>query len=267
VRCRALLVAALVGLLASACRLELDVQVDMAEDGSGSVEVVVGVDGDGIERIGGDLQAVLAIDDLDAAGWTVEGPEEGADGFTRVRFAKLFDTPDEAAVIFEEIAGEDGPFQDFAVSHEPSFARTEWGFTGRIDFSGGLAGFGDEALAAELDGEPLGQTLEEIEAQLGEPLERVIQVAVGVQLPGDVTSNATEPTAGGGVWKVAFGGGPVAMEATGEEERTASVVGAVGAATCAVLFLLYGLVRLVLGFVRRRDHRADDDVGVGAPTS
>jgi hypothetical protein len=267
VRYRALLVAALVGLLASACRLELDVTVEMAEDGSGSVEVVVGVDRDGIERIGGDLEAVLAVDDLDAAGWTVEGPDEGADGFTRVRFAKPFDTPDEAAVIFEEIAGEDGPFQDFAVSHESSFAHTEWGFTGRIDFSGGLAAFGDEGLAAELDGEPLGQTVEEIEAQLGEPLERAIQVAVGVQLPGDVTSNATEPTADGGVWEVAFGGGPVAMEATGEEERTASVVGAVVAATCAVLLVLYGLVRIVLRFVRRRDKHEDDDVGVGAPTS
>jgi hypothetical protein len=146
-------------MLMAGCRLELDVHVDVAEDGSGSVEVVVGIDRDGIEHIGGDLEAVLAIDDLADAGWTVEGPEQEADGFTRLRFHKPFDDPEEASLIFDEIAGEDGPFQDFAVSHDSGFARTEWGFSGRIDFRGGLEAFGDEALAAELDGEPLGQTV------------------------------------------------------------------------------------------------------------
>ena len=239
-------------MLTAGCRLELDVHVDVAEDGSGSVEVVVGIDRDGIERIGGDLDAVLAIDDLDDAGWTVEGPEQEPDGFTRLRFRKPFDDPEEASLIFDEIAGEDGPFRDFAVTHESGFARTEWGFTGRIDFRGGLEAFGDEALAAELDGERIGQTVEEIEAQLGEPLERAIQVAVGVRLPGDVTSNATAPADDGGVWQVAFGEGPNAMEATGEDERTASVVGVGVAATCAALLLLYGLVRLILRIARRR---------------
>ena len=78
----------------------------------------MGVDRDGIKRIGGDLGAVLAIDDLKDAGWSIEGPDEESDGFTRVWFRKGFDDPEEAAAIFEEIAGEDGPFQDFAASRE-----------------------------------------------------------------------------------------------------------------------------------------------------
>jgi hypothetical protein len=248
-------------MLTAGCRLELDVHVEVAEDGSGSVEVVVAVDGDGIARIGGDLDAVLVLDDLEAAGWTAEGPDEDSDGFTRVRFRKPFDNPEEAAMIFDEIAGEDGPFQDFSVSHDSGFASTEWGFTGGIDFRGGLEAFGDEELAAELDGEPLGQTAEEIEAQLGEPLARVIQVAVSVQLPGDVTSNATEAADDGGRWPVAFGEGPVEMEATGAEPRTASVVGVGVAVTCTALLLLYGLVRLVLWITKRRNHSVSDDVG------
>ena len=75
------------------CRLQLDVNVEVAKDGSGSVEVVVGVDRDGIKRIGGDLGAVLAIDDLEDAGWSIEGPDEESDGFTRVWFRKGFDDP------------------------------------------------------------------------------------------------------------------------------------------------------------------------------
>jgi hypothetical protein len=239
-------------LLVGGCRLQLDVDVAVEEDGSGSVEVVVGVDRDGIDRIGGDLGAVLALDDLAAAGWAVDGPDAEDDGFTRVRFRKSFANPDEAAGIFREVAGEDGPFQDFAVTRQTSFARTEWGFEGRVDFAGGLEAFGDDGLAAELDGEPLGQTVEEIEEQLGEALSRMIQVRVGVRLPGDVSSNATTKAGNGAVWQVGFGEGTVDMEASGEEQRTSTLVGVGVAAAGVVLLLLYGLVRLAMRSSQRR---------------
>ena len=80
-----------------------------------------------------------------------------------------------------------------------------------------------------------------------------------MQLPGEVVSNATEPVAGGGAWQVAFGDDPVDMEATGEEERTASVAGLAVAGTCAALLLLYGLVRLIRRIARRRSGPVDDD--------
>ncbi len=246
--------------LLSSCRLELDVNVAVSEDGSGSVEVVVGVDADGIERIGGDLGAVLEVDDLTEAGWVVDGPDEESDGYTRVRFRRSFANAEEAADIFGEIAGEDGPFQDFAVRRETSLARTEWGFSGRVDFSGGLEAFGDDALAAELDGEPLGQSVEEIEAQLGEALSRIIQVRVSARLPGDVTSNATTKAENGAVWQVGFGDGAVDLEATGEEQRTSTLVGIAVAAVCAVLLLVYGLVRLAMRSTakRRGAHLAEE---------
>ena len=254
---------ALLGLLLGACRLQLDVHVIVEEDGSGSVEVVVGIDDDGIERIGGDLAAVLAVDDLEEAGWTIEGPDEDADGVTRVRFHKPFDTPEEATAILEEIAGEDGPFQDLQISRESSFARTTWGFTGQIDFRGGLEAFGDEGLAAELDGQPLGQTVEEIEAQLGEPLSEVIEVGVDVRLPGEVTANAPTQEADGERWVARFGEGTVAMAATGEEHRTTAVAGVAVAAGCALLLLVYGLIRLAMRHqARRRSEPMGDD---GAP--
>lgn len=243
---------ALLGLLASACRLQLDVNVAVEEDGSGSVEVVVGVDRDGVERIGGDLGEVLAVDDLTDAGWTVEGPDEEQDGFTRVRFRKTFANPEEAPAIFDEIAGEDGPFQDFAVRRESSFAKTEWGFRGRVDFTGGIEAFGDEQLAAELDGEPLGQTQEEIEEQLGEALSRIIQVRVGVRLPGDVTSNATTKAGNGAVWQVGFGDGTIDMAADGEEQRTATLIGLGVAAACVAILFFYALVRLAMRSSQRR---------------
>ena len=243
---------AVLGLVLGACRLQLDVNVQVDEDGSGTVEVVVGIDEDGIDRIGGDLEAVLAVDDLEHAGWTIDGPAKDADGFTRIRFRKPFATPEEASAIVEEIAGEDGPFQDFVVTRDSSFARTSWGFTGQVDTGGGVQAFGDEDLAAELDGEPLGQTVEEIEAQLGEPLSDVIDLGVSVHLPGEVTSNAPTRGSDGERWTAAYGDDPVAMEATGEERRSASVVGAGVAAVCAAVLLIYGVVRGFRWFRRRR---------------
>lgn len=248
------------GVLSSACRLQLDVNVEVAEDGSGSVEVVVGVDPDGIDRIGGYLGAVIEVDDLTDAGWVVDGPDLESDGFTRVHLRRSFANPEEAAAIFDDIAGEQGPFQDFAVRRESSFADTEWGFTGRVDFSGGLEAFGDGGLAAELDGEPLGQSAEEIEAQLGESLSRLIQVRVGVRLPGEVTSNATTKAANGALWQVGFGDGAIDLDAAGTQSRTSTLVAVGVGATCAVLLLLYGLVRLAMRSTarRRRDPITDE---------
>ena len=126
---------------------------------------------------------------------------------------------------------------------DSSFAATEWSFTGRVDFSGGLPGVGR---GTEVDGEPLGTTAEQIEAQLGESLSRLIQVRVGVRLPGDVTSNATTKAGNGAVWQVGFDDGVVDLEATGEEPRTARLV-AVGVGTAVtVLLMLFGLVRLAM---------------------
>jgi len=241
------------GVLLSSCRLQLVVDTAVDEDGSGQIEVAAGLDEDAVDRIGGDLAAVLATDDLVAAGWTVDPPALEDDGYLWVRLRRPFADARQAAAIFADIAGADGPFQDFSVRRKSSFARTEWGFTGRLDFRGGPEAFGDAGLAAELDGEPLGQTVAEIEAQLGEPLSEAIQVRVSVRLPGEVTSNAPVTVDHGGVWQVGFGERSVALEATGEERRTSSLVAVGVSAACAGLLVfagLWGLVRLV------RRHRA-----------
>lgn len=241
---RRLLLVALLAVLVSGCRLQLDVNVEVEEDGSGVIEVVVGLDEDAIDRIGGDLSATMEVGDLEEAGWTVDEPALESDGFTRVRIRHPFGTPEEAAEVFEQIAAEDGPFQDFEVTRDTSFAETRWGFSGRVDFRGGLEALGDEALAAELDGEPIGQSAEEIEAQLGDSLSRLIQVRVRARLPGEVTSNATTKAENGAVWQVGFGEGAVDLQAEGHERRVSTLVLAGVGAVCALALIVLLLVRL-----------------------
>lgn len=231
---RGLLLVALAVL--GACRLQVDVNVDVAADGSGEVEVVIAVDDDALERIGGDLAAVLDVASLEAGGWVIDGPAAESDGFTRVRIRHPFASPRAAADVFAQITPEDGPFQDFEVTRDSSLFETSVGFAGRVDFSAGVP---------SPDGTDL-ESVEELESRLGDSLSRLVQVRIGVRLPGDVTSNATTKADNGAVWQIGFGEGGVDLEATGTESRAATLVAVGVAAAVAVVLLLYVLVRLAM---------------------
>jgi hypothetical protein len=217
----------------AACTFQVDVDVAIAKDGSGSVEAVVTVDDAAIANVGGDLGQALALDALQAKGWTVQGPTRGADGRTTLRVRRTFADPSGSATAFEQLSGKDGPFQDFAVTRHRSLTSTRWGFTGQVDLDRGLGARRPE----------LSQDLTRLGDQLGDSLSRLVPVRVRVRLPGDVSSNATTKATNGAVWQVRFGGPPLHLQAHGTERRTSTYV----------LFGLGGLVALVLlvsGMVR-----------------
>ncbi len=252
---RALLLLAGALLALSACNLDLDVRVEVEPDGSGRVEVVAVVDPDGLTRIGGDLGAVLALDDLRAAGWTVEGPTNRPDGSGEVRLAQRFADPEAADAVFDDLASGSGLFRGFGVARERSLLRTRWEFRGTVDLGG-------EVAVSEAVGEEAAATLAELEQRLGDSLERILRLRVGVRLPGDVSSNATTKAENGAVWQVGFGGAPLELEATGTSTRTGVVVlGAIGAVLALVAVVVL-LVRLA-GRVRTPERATGS--GRGAP--
>jgi hypothetical protein len=181
------------------CRLDVTTAVDVRDDGSGTVEVAVGLDEDAVRRVP-NLRNQLRTDDLVDAGWTITGPVE-EDGTTWVRARKPFATPAEAGRVLNELVGEQGPFKDFAVTRDRSFARTSYGFKGTVDFVEGVEAFSDEELEQVLDGEALGDSVEEFTRRVGESLDRIFRFRVAVRLPGEVTSNAPGRAANGAVWQ------------------------------------------------------------------
>lgn len=244
-RIRRPLLAALALVLLAACQVRTEVAVDVEADGSGTITVSVGLDPDAASRVPG-LAEELRVDDLEATGWTVTGPEVEVDGFTWIRATKPFATPEDAGTVLAElgeIAGTDAPFRDFEVRRERSFARTEYGFTGTVDFSGGLEAFGDDALTAALDGEPLGESVEAIEQRIGQAIDDAFTFRVAVGLPGEVSSNAPTAAANGAVWEPRLSEGrAITLEASSEVVRTRSIVfvalavaGVVGALTVGAL--------------------------------
>jgi len=249
-RARFALVVALVVLLSGACRVRTDVGIDVKDDGSGAVTVRVGLDDAALKEMPNFPQG-LRVDDLTAHGWSVTGPVKETDGFTYISATKPFATPDEAARIFVEISGENGPFRGFRVSRRRSFAHTKFGFDGTIDFQHGLESFSDSQLAQELDGKPIGDDVKAIEQRINDTLDNVFQFQVAVRLPGSVTSNAPGQAANGAVWQPRLSQpGAVTLAASSSTTRWTSIAALIVAIVSGLALVL--VLPVVLAVRRHR---------------
>ena len=116
-----LLVPSLLFLLV-ACQVESLVSVNVEDNGSGSVEVIVELD-DEASRIIGDIEKQLRTDDLVAAGWevsTLSASEE--ESKTVVLATKSFTGVDSLVGVLEEVAGP-SVFSEVKLVSEKSFAK------------------------------------------------------------------------------------------------------------------------------------------------
>jgi len=156
---------------------------------------------------------------------------------------KRFRTPGEAARAVEELGGPTGPFRDFELRRDRSFLKTRTAFAGTVDLSGGVEGFGDDALRERLGGSALGFDPAELEQRLGTALSRVFVFRVVARLPGTVASNAPTSTDNGAVWRPVLGE-RVVLEATAERWNYRNI----GAAAVS----LAAAVALVVVLVQRR---------------
>lgn len=185
-RFRALLLIGLVAVILTGCRVDAVVEIEVADDGSGVVNVGVSLDEEALAAVP-DLAEQLQVDDLRDAGWVVSGPSVEADGLTWVRASKPFEEAARLGPVIEEVTGPDGVLRMFNLDRTRSFAETTFELTGIADLSGsGLESFGDDDLAVLLDGEPLGRSLAELEADAGEPLADTAQLTVIARFPDDV---------------------------------------------------------------------------------
>lgn len=192
-----LLALVLFALAAGACQLRTDVNITVAGDGSGEVEVAIGLDDDGVDE-NPELLDALEFGDLADTGWEITGPEREPDGFTRIRVHHDFSRPEEVADLLDQVAGDDGPFRDFAVVREDGFAQTRYRFAGVVDFASGVESLTDDPdLAEALDADPV----DLIEDRIGGAVDQILRFQVAVRLPGDVESNAPTQASNGAVWQ------------------------------------------------------------------
>lgn len=180
-----------------ACQVRTEVTVQLEEDGSGTVEVAVGLDDEALTELpdldqdgvgdAADLSLVARVDDLEATGWTI-GEPESEDGVTWIRATKPFGTPEQAVEVLDELTGPEGPLREWDVKRQRSFGQTEFRVAGIVDLSAGLEAFGDAGLAQGLDGEPFGEDVTLIEQRYGQPIGDLVGLELAVVLPGATES-------------------------------------------------------------------------------
>jgi len=169
-------------LVLTGCQARLDVDVSARTDGGGEVRATVVLDKEAAAQVPNQGQD-LRLDDLEGAGWRVEGPSRRDDGEVRIQAAKSFTTSGGAERALQELGGSGGPFRDFRLRVDRSFVETRTSLNGTVDLSSGLEGFSDEVLKQRL-GSPLGVDLPTVERQLGKPLKDMFAVQVAARLPG-----------------------------------------------------------------------------------
>jgi len=178
-----IVVVALVVLALTGCQVKLDVHTKVKGDGSGTVQVALGLYAEALAKVG-DLNSQLRVDDLRAAGWSIEGPDARDDGFTWVSATKAFADAAGATEVMDEVNGADGAFRQWTVTRSSSPLSASYTVNGTIDLTKGMQTFGDDQLSQLLGGDPFAAGVAKLEQEQGRPLSDMVDVQVTVETPG-----------------------------------------------------------------------------------
>ncbi len=171
---------ALAVVVLSGCRVDLATSVNVAENGSGTISVVVTADADAV-RNAPELATSLNVDDLRAAGWAVDVQNPAANGGLSVVVARNFATVDEASLFLTQLSGDSGPLRNIALTRTGGVNDASYQFSGVGGLPEGLAGFADADALTALGEAPFAAALAERGGVLGD----VLGVSLALTLPGE----------------------------------------------------------------------------------
>lgn len=193
------LLAALVAVVVpSACRVDVAVDVTMEQNGSGVLTITLTADAEVVEQAPG-LADDLRLDDLVAAGWTVDGPTDTADGGMVVAVAHTFYTPEQATALLATLNGTDGPFKAVAFSRDATERSITYTITGAAR-TAGLASFADGDLVAAVGATPYVDDI----AAAGTTVDAAVGLTFSATLPGEVDSSTAATDDPPLTWRIPF---------------------------------------------------------------
>jgi hypothetical protein len=186
---RALLV--LVAALAlAACKVDTTVDVVVQPDGSGTITLTAVADADLVTQAPG-LAEDLRFDDVEAAGWTVDGPTPTDDGGLQVVVSHPFATVQEANALLQSLNGPDGPLHDVVLGRTVTDDDITTTLAGSIRVSNGLDAFADPDVLAAIGGTPYADDLAAANLRPAD----VMTFTFTADLPGDVVTDASTTVA------------------------------------------------------------------------
>ena len=244
---RALVLLGAAALLTS-CRVDARVDVTVADDGAGRVQVTVGFDDEALGRAGD-----LKLDDVRAAGWTVTGPQKEPDrdasGLTWIHATKGFTDGVQFSAVMNEVTGANSLFRDFKLNRTTSFAKVTYAVTGTIDPTHGLDTFSDPEVAQLLGGNSLGRPAADALKDAA-----TSSLVFSVELPRSVKGSADRVIGHRAEWDIPFDHAPITVAVRSEQVQSAAWRWAAIAAVLLVLALIAG----VMARSRRGPSRGSD---------
>lgn len=183
------LLAAVCVLLLSACRLDVDVAVEMAPDGTGTVTVEAVADAELVEQTP-DLMTDLRLDDAIDAGWSVDGPTETDNGGARVVLTHPFASEVELANLLNSIGA---PLTDVRTARTVGDDQTTNAIDATLGLPNGYESFADSDLIDAAGGLPFGDRIE----ASGLAPQDAFSFTFEVELPGELVQAPTATDSGG----------------------------------------------------------------------
>ena len=169
------------------CEVSADLAIDVNDDGSGTVRLVVNLDRDAVaavEQTGGALEDEVRLDDLDESGWDVAWQRHGQ-GAT-LRLTKNFGRAEQLATVIEELDGPAGPLRGVELERDAEFIETDLRVAGAADLAAIDTGISsDEELVAALAAERVDITA--LDAALVAQVRDAFELTVSVSLPSEDT--------------------------------------------------------------------------------
>lgn len=239
-------------LLLSACRVDVVVDVDVEPDGTGSMTVTATADAELVDRVP-TIADDLVLDDVAAAGWTIEGPSPTPEGGLVVTFTHPFDGYQEATNLLRSLGP---PF------FNPQLGRGQVGdvttntLTGDFGLPNGFAEFADADLVGAVGAVPFA---EEFAAEGITPA-TALSATVRARLPGEIVDDETNGTVlddGRIEWVVPLEGQPLELSGRSQQEPSAGGSWARPLSVAALIALVawVAFMTLFIGYVALARYR------------
>jgi hypothetical protein len=249
-----LCVVACAALLLTSCRVDQSVSLTVNPNGSGEVTVVITADKDIVAKAP-NLAADLRTDDLVEAGWEVSKPVKTKTGGLTVTLVRPFRNPAEANIALSQVNGPKGPLHKMVVTRTGKDTNSQWSLAGRLEVTGGLEAFIDDAGLGLVGAAPYLANVQEAGLDLGD----AVGITFTVALPGDIDQSTGVKGDGGVSWAVPMDGSKVDIATTSTNVDVVSSISRVSKVLLLGLLVLWIAATLILlllvGNARQRRSR------------
>ena len=168
------------------CRVDLNVDMVVAPDGTGTITLVATADAEVTAAVP-TLTDELATDDIIAAGWVIEGPTVVPDGGVTITLTHEFTSAEEATNLLASIGA---PFHQMEVSRNTTGNDTTTRLTGLLGLPDGFESFADDDLIAAVGSVPFAEQI----AASGATPTSSMNAVIRAELPGRIDNDTTNGT-------------------------------------------------------------------------